>query len=115
MKKIFIAFAMIGALTACQEKTVPASNLDTWTGQWNGPEGTYLVLTKNNTGYDIKIRDLDGEKTYQGKVAANLIQFDRNGKGETITAGNGIDTGMKWLADKKDCLVIQTGEGYCRD
>ena len=34
---------------------------------------------------------------------------------ETIIATSGKGTGMKWLADKHDCLVIKPGEGYCRD
>jgi hypothetical protein len=26
-----------------------------------------------------------------------------------------IATGMKWLADKADCVTIRCAEGYCRD
>ena len=36
------------------------------------------------------------------------------GKQEKIYATNGIGTGMKWLADKNDCLAIRPGEGFCR-
>jgi hypothetical protein len=28
---------------------------------------------------------------------------------------DGARTGMKWLADKRDCLTVAFGEGYCRD
>src|SRR6266851_9768506 len=34
-------------------------------------------------------------------------------KAETIRSGNGEQTGMKWLLDKKNCLVTRYGEGYC--
>ena len=27
----------------------------------------------------------------------------------------GTPAGIEWLADKKDCLVVNTGEGYCRE
>jgi len=36
-------------------------------------------------------------------------------KTETIRATDGAGTGMKWLADRKDCLVVTVGsEGFCR-
>jgi hypothetical protein len=88
---------------------------DKWMGRWNGPEGTYLVLSRNGHKVSILIKDLDNVKNYQGTAAADSIAFVRDGKTETIRAGNGEQTGMKWLADKKDCLVIRTGDGYCRD
>jgi hypothetical protein len=55
---------------------------------------------------------LDG---YEGVATAGGIRFPRNGKTESIHAGNGEDTGMKWLLDKKNCLIIKYGEGFCRD
>jgi hypothetical protein len=54
-------------------------------------------------------------QTYRGTATADSISFERNGKAETIRSGNGQQTGMKWLADKRVCLVIWLGEGYCRD
>jgi hypothetical protein len=88
---------------------------DLWLGQWNGPEGTYLVLAKNGVKYVVKIRSLDGLDTYEGVAAGDRIQFTRDGKAESIRAGSGEVTGMKWLLDKKNCLIIKTGEGFCRD
>jgi hypothetical protein len=35
------------------------------------------------------------------------ISFKRNGQAETIRSGKCERTGMKWLADKKDCLLIR--------
>ena len=97
-----------------------AAKLDEWLGQWNGPEGTYLVLSKARgevTGdkYDIKIRSLDGLQSFEGAPAGDRIVFTRAGKSESIHAGSGTETGMKWLLEKKDCLIIHTGEGFCRD
>jgi heat shock protein HslJ len=87
---------------------------DNWLGRWIGPEGTYLHLSKNGDKYVVEIRSLDGLKTYEGVQIGDRIQFTRDGT-EFIRAGTGIDTGMKWLLDKKNCLIIKTGEGFCRD
>jgi hypothetical protein len=83
--------------------------------RWNGPEGTYLEISKSGDKYEIRIKDLDKMQTYRGTAAADRISFERNGKAETIRSGNGQQTGMKWLADKRNCLVIRLGEAYCRD
>ena len=42
-------------------------------------------------------------------------QSERDGVVESPYATNGADTGMRWLADKSDCLTVRPGEGYCRD
>jgi hypothetical protein len=63
----------------------------------SGPEGTYLSLSKS--GYD-------------GTSAGERIEFQHNGKKESIHAGSGVDTGMKWLLNKKDCSIIRSGEGF---
>jgi membrane-bound lytic murein transglycosylase MltF len=91
------------------------NSTDKWLGQWNGPEGTFLVLSKSADKYKVKIQSLDGPATYEGVRAGGRINFTRNGKTESIRAGRGQDTGMKWLMDKKNCLVIKAGEGFCRD
>jgi hypothetical protein len=104
-----------------QEQSESASKLpatratDKWIGRWNGPEGTYLELSKRGDYYSIQIKDLDTLRTYEGSAAGDRISFVRNGKTEFISSGNGEQTGMKWLRDKKNCLWIQPGEGYCRD
>jgi len=125
-----LAFASTFLLSACEDhKTethsaahqsnsttaTTAVATDSWIGKWNGPEGTYLNITGGNGNYDITISNLDGPKNYTGKNAGREIQFERDGVKELIQATNGVDTGMKWLGDKKDCLTIHTGEGYCRD
>jgi hypothetical protein len=88
---------------------------DKWLGQWNGPEGTFLRLEGGRGKYEITIQDLDGPRTYQGIAAGDQIHFERNGTTESIRATNGVETGMKWLSEKSDCLTIRPGEGYCRD
>ncbi|RYX91220.1 MAG: hypothetical protein EOO28_26515 [Comamonadaceae bacterium] len=96
---------------------VPASASSgpaSWSGKWTGPEGTSLTLTLNGDRYDIVIRSLDGPATYAGTAVGDHIEFMRNGP-ESIRAGNGRDTGMKWLLDKSDCLYIKAGEGFCKD
>jgi hypothetical protein len=79
------------------------------------PEGTFLRLEGGKGSYEITIQDLDGARTYQGSTVGDQIHFDRNGATESIRATNGVETGMKWLSDKSDCLTIRSGEGYCKD
>lgn len=86
-----------------------------WLGKWIGPEGTYLVLSKSVDKYVVEIHSLDGPATYNGISAGDRIEFQRNGRTESIHAGDGRETGMKWLLDKNSCLIIRTGEGFCRN
>ena len=102
-----------GAPSAAATNPTPAA--DRWLGQWNGPEGTFLRVEGGKGKYQITIRDLDGPRTFQGRAVGDRVSFDRDGATETIRATNGLDTGMKWLSQKSDCLTIRPGEGYCRD
>jgi len=88
---------------------------DSWAGEWRGPEGTSLRIDKQEVGYALRITNLDGPREFHGIAADEVIEFERDGAKETIHAGDGAATGMKWLADKQDCLVVRAGEGYCRD
>jgi len=88
---------------------------DSWLGRWEGPEGTYLRLAKNGDKYVVEIQDLDGPKTFEGFADGHRIRFTRDGKTEFISAGDGQATGMKWLAEKKNCLLTKLGEGWCRN
>lgn len=104
------------AATDAAPSPAPATSVtDAWLGKWIGPEGTFLVLAKKGDGYEVTIQSLDGPSTYAGVAAGDHIEFQRDGKTESIRAGSGQETGMKWLLDKKDCLVIRQGEGFCRD
>lgn len=125
MRKTTFPMSLIATLlplAACQDRNrSPAapetanSPTDQWLGQWNGPEGTFLLLSKNRDKYVVKIQSLDGQETYEGILVGDGIQFKRDGKTEIIHAGSGQETGMKWLLDKKHCLIIKVGEGFCRD
>jgi hypothetical protein len=84
-------------------------------GQWTGPEGTFLRLEGSAGQYTITIQNLDGPASYQGISVGSQIEFDRNGRKESLHATNGVDTGMKWLSEKSVCLTVRPGEGYCRD
>lgn len=90
---------------------------DSWIGKWIGVEG--LVLDIQPTGdrghYMLSVTLLDGTKSYEGTADGDMIRFTRNGRPESIRAANGDQTGLKWLAGKTNCLMIQQGEGFCRD
>ena len=88
---------------------------DGWLGRWNGPEGTFLLLERSGDQYRVTVQNLDGPRTFEAIAVAGGLQFERDGVVESPYATNGADTGMKWLADKSDCLTVRPGEGYCRD
>ena len=88
---------------------------DHWLGTWRGPEGTSLLVERQEVGYRLVVTNLDGPREFHGIAADDVIEFERDGKKETLRAGDGVDTGMKWLVGKRDCLVVHKGEGYCRD
>ena len=88
---------------------------DKWIGKWTGPEGTFLRLTGGKGSYEVSIENLDGLRKFEGKRVAEEIHFQRDDKWETIRATDGPGTSMKWLAKKKDCLLVRVGEGFCRD
>jgi hypothetical protein len=91
-----------------------AATTDKWVGQWNGPEGTFLRITGANGKYEVTVRNLDGPRSFAGSAAQGRIEFERDGVKESLRATDGAGTGMKWLADKSDCLMVRAGEGYCR-
>jgi uncharacterized protein (DUF2147 family) len=87
---------------------------DAWLGKWTGPEGTHLEILEDGDKYKVAIRDLDAVRTFDAVSTQSGLSFERDGTTESITAGSGPDTGMKWLMDKSNCLVVKVGEGYCR-
>lgn len=84
-------------------------------GRWNGPEGSFLLVEGEGGKYVVTVQNLDGPRTFDGKADGAAITFLRDGKTMTIRPTNGAGTGMKWLAKRKDCVVLEPGEGYCRD
>lgn len=92
-----------------------AAKTDPWLGRWAGVEGTSLEISKKGDQFAIRITDLDGPKTYEGVAAGDHLEFKRGDKTETIRPTDGNGTGMKYLTEEKNCLVITVGsEGYCR-
>ena len=108
-----------GSSAPTSPTTAPAASAnnvtDRWLGHWNGPKGTYLLLSKSDDQYVVKIRSLDGPAIHEGVAAGDRIEFNRDGKTESIRAGSGKETGMKWLLEKRDCLIIKQSEGFCRE
>ena len=124
-----VCLALAGVLAGCQDRpedapsstttNAPAANAppapDRWLGTWNGPEGTFLRLAGGGGQYDITLQNLDGPRTFKGTAVGDRIEFERDGTKESVSATGGVETGMKWLSEKKDCLTVRSGEGYCRD
>src|SRR3546814_1536496 len=59
--------------------------------------------------------DLDTKGTYDGQDSEHGIQFKRGTEQLSLHRGNGDEIGLKYLAGKQECLIVKTGEGYCRD
>ena len=102
-------------IAASAAGTGSAPVADQWLGKWNGPEGTFLQLVGGHGKYQVTIQNLDGPRTFQGNAAGDRLEFERNGVKESVRATNGVETGMKWLSEKSNCLTVRAGEGYCRD
>ena len=86
-------------------------------GRWTGVEGMYLVVAAiPDGGVTLEMQwDLDHSGSFNGVVTAEGLQFMRNGIEEHAVHSNGISTGLKYLTGKQDCLMVKSGEGYCRD
>ncbi|MEO7794539.1 MAG: hypothetical protein ABIV06_07170 [Thermoanaerobaculia bacterium] len=102
------------AAPASPTATAPPRSFDRWLGQWIGVEGTFLRLAGGNGTYEVTIQDLDGPRTFSATAVDGKLQFERDGVRETLRETNGVETGMKWLAEKSNCLTIRPGEGFCR-
>ncbi|EGF89239.1 hypothetical protein ABI_45860 [Asticcacaulis biprosthecium C19] len=111
-----IAESAATSITSAEASVIEsAATLDSFTGKWTGPEGTSLTVTPNGPDYKVIVVNLDGPREFAGTGIDDGIRFTRDGQTFTLRKGNGDDTGMKWLAGKKDCIVVTTGEGYCHD
>ena len=94
---------------------------DKWVGKWVGVEGLHLTIAKDDSigrgHYLLTMQyglDADDAGTFKGEATEDGIAFIRPDGPQLLRAGDGAATGLKWLADKKDCLIVATGEGYCR-
>ncbi|WPN97590.1 lipoprotein [Pseudomonas sp. MUP55] len=137
MKKILFALSALALLAACDKtpkeapKPAPASvqatlvpqtpPTDNWVGKWIGVEGLNLSIAKDDSigrgHYLLTMQyglDADASGTFKGQATDDGIAFTRPDGPQVLRAGDGAATGLKWLADKKDCLIVAAGEGYCR-
>ncbi|WP_294048619.1 hypothetical protein [Sphingopyxis sp.] len=102
------------------EATDPATaphRFASWAGKWTGVEGMYATITTAAPGkYKLEMQsDLDTKGTYDGEDSEHGIKFKRGTEELSLRRGNGDETGLKNLFGKKECLIVKTGEGYCRD
>lgn len=93
---------------------------DAWVGKWIGVEGMVLEIAKGDAPGRYRITntwsvDAGDSGTFNGRASADGIVFRRGESRVELVAGDGDATGLKWLAGKKDCLIVAPGEGYCRD
>ncbi|MFN3591349.1 MAG: hypothetical protein ACK4TG_04095, partial [Thermaurantiacus sp.] len=65
--------------------------------------------------YELEIYSLDGKQETYGMAVPEGIRFERGGEERIIRAATGAETGLRYLAEKQDCLVIEPGLGFCRD
>lgn len=107
-----------GAADLKKEATGKAVDRDDWIGRWKGVEGTYLVVAKGTDPGTYKLEmqyTLDDKGSFAGRGSSEGISFERPDGKQTLHPSDGDATGLKWLAGKKDCLTVKSGEGYCRD
>lgn len=91
---------------------------DAWVGKWTGVEGTMLTIAKGDGPgrYTLDMQyTLDDKGSFEGTGTDEGIAFRRPDGSQVLRATDGDATGLKYLAGKKDCLTVKTGEGYCRD
>lgn len=99
-------------------ETLPS---DLWVGHWTGVEGLNLSIAKDESigrgHYVLTMRyglDAGDTGTFKGVASDDGIHFSRPDGPHVLRAGDGKATGLKWLADKTECLIVNSGEGYCR-
>jgi hypothetical protein len=98
----------------------PGVTTDAWVGRWRGVEGLNLVIAKDakkGPGYYTLTQQytLDDKGVFEGHAVGDTIQFTRPDGDQFLHETDGMATGLKYLATKKQCLTVKPGEGYCRD
>ncbi|MDQ7727999.1 hypothetical protein [Halomonas sp. SpR8] len=139
MTKTALALIAMMLISGCSDSNTATSNssapdtaseqnqphhqvTDQWVGRWIGVEGLFLDISKDESAgpghYLLEMQyglDADQSGTFEGQATAEGISFNREDGQHLLRAGDGEATGMKWLLEKEDCLIVATGEGYCRD
>lgn len=128
LKLLLVSVVLLNACDNVAEKTFtpPASTLAPspaggWVGRWVGVEGLHLTVEKEEAAgeghYLLTMQygvDASDSGTFHGKATDKGIVFTRPDGEHLLRVGNGEATGLKWLANKQNCLLVQPGEGYCR-
>ena len=107
-----LAAALAGACTP-----PPPPTPDRLLGRYVGVEGMYLIVGPGDAEgrYQLEMQwDLDHRGRFIGTRDGKSIMFVRDGVRRTLRPTTGAATGLKYLADKTDCLTVMPGEGYCR-
>lgn len=110
-----------GKAPTAHNATATMANVPTnaWIGRWVGPEGLFLDIASKggefSGRYTLKMQyTLDKRASVEGMAHLDTIVFERDGEQHVLRAGTGAQSGMKWLADKRQCLIVGTAEAYCR-
>ena len=105
------------AVTGADAGTAAVADHAGWVGRWIGVEGMFVDIQPAGDGtYTLEMQsDLDTKGTYTGTSTAEGISFERGGQTLVLRQSDGAATGLKWLDGKEDCLMVASGEGYCRD
>ena len=99
------------------DDTDAAANTPDLTGRWVGVEGMVLTVADGDGPgtYTLTMQyDLDHKGVFAGTASGDGIAFTRDGQSLMLRPTDGAATGLKYLADKTDCLTVKSGEGYCR-
>ncbi|UDF05189.1 hypothetical protein [Asticcacaulis sp. AND118] len=86
-----------------------------YVGRWTGPEATSLEIVARQHDYEVTVSGTQTPGVFTGTVNGDALQIERNGEVQLIRHTTGARTGVKFLADKNDCVSVGQGEGYCRD
>ena len=105
------------AVTVPEQTVTAMVDVADWAGKWTGPEGLYVIVTPGTEGkIALEMQsDLDTKGSYEGTATADGISFKRGDEMLMLKQATGDQTGLKYLAGKKNCLMVKSGEGFCRD
>ena len=109
------------AFSMLYQKIKVNANTDHFLGRWMGVEGNLVDIIPSKNRYRVMVvnnnnPEGDGRFTeYAGTVLGNELQISIGKQKKLISFTDGPGSGMKYLADKNNCIKIEGGDGYCRD
>ena len=105
------------AVTVPEQTVTAMVDVADWAGKWTGPEGLYVIVTPGTEGkIALEMQsDLDTKGSYEGTATADGVSFKRGDEMLMLKQATGDQTGLKYLVGKKNCLMVKSGEGFCRD